>query len=83
MWAWHVSAGERKTTGPHILEAFHIYETVDLQKKQLTQYLVAALKSDNTLTGWLSSVKTVVLKRNNTHCYLNREYFWKMPMEKF
>ena len=30
-------------------------------------YLVMALKSDNTLTGWLSSVKTAALKHENTH----------------
>ncbi len=29
-------------------------------------YLVVAPKRDNTQTGWLSSVKTVALKRENT-----------------
>ena len=44
---------EGKNDGLRLLEAFSIYETGDLPKKQLNLYFVVALKSENTPTGWL------------------------------
>ena len=37
---------------------------------QNTLYVVLALKPANTITGWLSSVKRVALKRENTQIIL-------------
>ena len=34
--------------------------------KSHTLHIVVALKRENTYSGWLSSVKTVALKRDNT-----------------
>ncbi len=38
--------------------------------KSHTLHIVVALKRENTYSGWLSSVKTVALKRDNTQFYL-------------
>ena len=38
--------------------------------KYRTLYCVVALKHDNILTGWLSRVKTVALKRENKHRHM-------------
>jgi hypothetical protein len=40
-----------------------------------TLYVVVTLKRENTYSGWLSSVKTVALKRENTQLPLKVKYF--------
>ena len=39
--------------------------------KTYTLHIVMPLKLENTYSGWLSSVKTVALKRDNTHDGIN------------
>ena len=47
-------------------KAMIIHAVVQKWKIPNTLYVVVALKPANTITGWLSSVKRVALKRENT-----------------